>query len=363
MKTTFNEAQLHLLEMAAHIDTPEALDAPQRPARRILRPPCGRRNGQTLEVRPVEPADPRRPQDRPLPNTLQAMSRRDVVLDTNCPVQMLSAASPLLCRLASLHRETLHALRQQRNSERISGSHRMCHRLARRSRKRHAAAHQQPQPPQARPPTSTSASSSATPTTTSSWTAPSSPAPTTSSATTPTSATGRHPFPTSTSSASTASCGNWKKKPEERKNGRILRKGMNERRKPIRHAERSRSIYSPRKRKGKRFFDKLRMTEERERMKVTDRRKENRLMKTMEFNEARRAAMARTILTTDDEAYTLPATLLRELMDTAAQQDAQGLTPDRRRTQPGNAAMVIKWTRLAFVWDTRRNPEQLKKFL
>lgn len=68
-------------------------------------------------------------------------------------------------------------------------------------------------------------------------------------------------------------------------------------------------------------------------------------MKTMEFNEARRAAMARTILTTDDEAYlakverymerlsrtdhearTLPATLLRELMDTAAQQDAQGLT-------------------------------------
>ncbi len=32
------------------------------------------------------------------------------------------------------------------------------------------------------------------------------------------------------------------------------------------------------------------------------------------------------ILTTDDEAYTLPATLLRELMDTAAQQDAQGLT-------------------------------------
>ncbi|MEI3468547.1 MAG: dephospho-CoA kinase [Bacteroides intestinalis] len=27
MKTTFNEAQLHLLEMAAHIDTPEALDA------------------------------------------------------------------------------------------------------------------------------------------------------------------------------------------------------------------------------------------------------------------------------------------------------------------------------------------------
>lgn len=49
-------------------------------------------------------------------------------------------------------------------------------------------------------------------------------------------------------------------------------------------------------------------------------------MKTMEFNEARRAAMARTILTTDDEAYTLPATLLRELMDTAAQQDAQDLT-------------------------------------
>ena len=34
--------------------------------------------------------------------------------------------------------------------------------------------------------------------------------------------------------------------------------------KPIRHAERSRSIYSPpRKRKGRRFFDKLGMTEER----------------------------------------------------------------------------------------------------
>ena len=61
--------------------------------------------------------------------------------------------------------------------------------------------------------------------------------------------------------------------------------------KPIRHAERSRSIYSPpRKRKGKRFFDKLRMTEERknpeerknERMKVINRRKENNEMKTTE---------------------------------------------------------------------------------
>ena len=59
---------------------------------------------------------------------------------------------------------------------------------------------------------------------------------------------------------------------------------------PIRHAERSRSIYSPRKRKGRRFFDKLRMTEERknpsemknEGMKVINRRKENKRMKTTE---------------------------------------------------------------------------------
>ncbi|MEI3468545.1 MAG: hypothetical protein V8Q76_07175 [Bacteroides intestinalis] len=116
---------------------------------------------------------------------------------------------------------------------------------------------------------------------------------------------------------------------------------MNERRKPIRHAERSRSIYSPRKRKGKRFFDKLRMTKEKERMKVTDRRKENRLMKTMEFNEARRAAMARTIAHHRRRGLhpaRHPAARTHGHRRPARRRRPH---PDRRRTRPRNAAMVI----------------------